>query len=133
MVILMNKNHPLADRKEISLSECKNESFINLNSKTSLQQFIDLLWKKSGHVPKNIMTCDYTLRDLMVSKNFGISITTMRAARECNYNDVTFCKIIHPADKRKLGLVWCRSDNVFTSPMQKFYDAVTKMYNNICF
>lgn len=129
MVILMNKSHHFANKKQISLSECKNEDFINLNSNTSLQQFIDYLWKKAGIVPKTIMTCDYTLRDLMVSKKYGISITTMRAAKECNLSNVTFSKIKHPAEKRKLGLVWYHSNKAFTSTMQKFYNVATKMYN----
>lgn len=129
MVILMNTSHPFAGRKEITLSECGNESFISLNPNTSLQQFTDLLWEKSGITPKTIMTCDYTLRDLMVSKNYGISITTMRSAKECSLPDVCFCKIIKPADKRKLGLVWRKNDKPFTSAMQKFYDLAIKMYN----
>lgn len=130
MVILMNKSHPFAGRKEITLPECRNESFISLNSNTSLQQFIDRLWKKAGITPKTIMTCDYTLRDLMVAKNYGISITTMRSAKECNLADVTFCKIVKPAEKRKLALLWRRTDKPFTPPMQKFYDTALKIYGN---
>ena len=49
--------------------------------------------------------------------------------KECNLSNVTFSKIKHPAEKRKLGLVWCHSNKAFTSTMQKFYNVATKMYN----
>ena len=129
MAILVNKSHPFASRKEITLSECSKENFIGLNPNTSLQQFIDMLWEKAGFTPKTIMTCDYTLRDLMVSKNYGVCITTMRSAKKCNLEEVTFLKIKNPAEKRKLGLVWRRNDKAFSSPMKKFYDVVTDFYN----
>lgn len=129
MAVLINKSHPFASRKEITLSECRNENFISLNPDTSLQKFIDILWEKAGITPKTIMTCDYTLRDLMVSKNYGVCITTMRSAKKCNLEEVTYLKIKNPAEKRKLGLVWKRNVKEFSSPMKKFYDMVTDFYN----
>lgn len=65
----------------------------------------------------------------MVSKNYGVCITTMRSAKKCNLSDVTFLKIKNPAEKRKLGLVWRRNNKAISSPMKKFYDVVTKFYN----
>lgn len=128
MVLLMNKSHPLADKEEISLRQCKNEKFINLNSNTSLQQFIDRMWEKAGIRPDVVMTCDYTLRDLMVAKDYGISVTTKRAAQRCDFPEVTFCKIADPVEKRRLGLVWRHNDKGFSEPMQKFYDVISDVY-----
>ena len=76
------------------------------------------------------MVCDYTLRDQMVSDNYGVMITTRLSALKCEYSNVKYLTITNPPDKRKLGFVW-RKNAVFTQAMQKFYDFAGAFYDNI--
>jgi DNA-binding transcriptional LysR family regulator len=130
MVLLVNKDHPLAARKEIDLRECRDEPFINLAAETNLQQFINHLFQQAGFEPKIVMTCDYTLRDQMVAEGHGVSITTRLGAQKSNVSGTVAIPITYPAEKRKLGLVW-RKKRVFSVPMEKFYNVANHFYSDI--
>ncbi len=130
MVLLVHKNHPLADRKEIDLRECRDEPFINLSEDTNLQQFINQLFQQAGFTPRVVMTCDYTLRDQIVADGHGVSITTQLGAQISKVPGAVPIPITFPAEKRKLGLVW-RKNRVFTNSMEKFYTAANHFYSEI--
>lgn len=106
MSLMINKSHPLANQKSVDLRSCENESFINLERSTNLQQFIDRLFYLSNFTPKVVMECDYTLRDEMVDLNYGISVTTTLSATNCTLPNVTHVEIVYPPLKRQLGLAW---------------------------
>ena len=129
MVLLVHKDHPFANRKEIDLRECREESFINLAAETNLQQFINQMFRQAGFSPKVVMTCDYTLRDQMAADGHGVSITTQLAAQKSGIRDVAHIPISFPLVKRKLGLVW-RKNRVFSDPMEKFYDVSIRFYSD---
>ena len=127
MVLLVHKNHPLAGQQSIDLRECSTEPFINLSEDTNLQQFLNQIFQQAGFIPKVVMTCDYTLRDQMVSEGHGVSITTRLGAQKSNVSGTVAIPITFPADKRKLGLVW-RKNRVFSNPMERFYDVAKGFY-----
>lgn len=130
MVLLVPKNHPLAGRTEIDLRECSEEAFINLNEDTNLQQFLNQMFQQAGFNPKVVMTCDYTLRDQMVSEGHGVSITTRLGAQKSNVSGTVAIPITFPSEKRKLGLVW-RKNRVFSAPMEKFFDDANRFYSDM--
>ena len=76
------------------------------------------------------MVCDYTLRDQMVSENYGVMVTTKLSALKCEYQNVKYIPITNPPDKRKLGFVW-RKNMVFTEAMKKFFDFAGPFYENL--
>lgn len=130
MVLLVSDRHPLAGRKEIDLRDCRDERFIHLEERTSLQQFINGMFARAGFSPRVVMVCDYTLRDRMVSENHGVSVTTRLAAEKTEVKDVSYLIIRDPPVKRKLGLVW-RKGREFSLPMQKFFDTARDFYRDI--
>ena len=128
MVLLVPDSHPLAAETSIDLRQCGDLGFINLESGTNLQQFIDVLFDRAGVEPRVIMVCDYTIRDQMVADNHGVSVTTQLSARKTDARNVTYIPISYPAEKRKLGLVW-RRGQVFSPAMQYFFDAAQDFYS----
>ena len=130
MVLLVPNSHPFAGRETISLRECANEHFINLDESASLQQFANGMFAKANIKPKVVMVCDYTLRDRMVEENHGVSITTRLSAKKTDAKNVTYITITDPTEKRKLGLVW-RRGRTFSPSMQKFCDAAREFYKKI--
>lgn len=128
MSLMVNKKHPLAKTKSVDLRTCENESFINLEHSTNLQQFIDKLFYLSNFTPRTVMECDYTLRDEMVALNYGISVTTTLSAKNCPLKDVTSVEIVHPPLKRHLGLAWNKLVK-FNYAMKCFYDFSVKYYD----
>lgn len=130
MAILMHKSHPFADRGKISLRECRDEKFINLDSSTNLQKFISIMYEDARFDPNVVMICDYTLRDQMVIENYGISVTTKLSAMQCKSDKVTYAVITEPSQRRKLGIAW-KKNAVFTKSMQLFYDFAKEYYEDL--
>ena len=130
MAILMHKSHPFADRGKISLRECRDEKFINLDSSTNLQKFISTMYEDARFDPNVVMICDYTLRDQMVIENYGISVTTKLSAMQCKSDKVTYAVITEPSQRRKLGIAW-KKNTVFTKSMQLFYDFAKEYYEDL--
>lgn len=105
MVLLVNRQNPLAALDEVDLRLCKKERFINLGRDTDLQRFVSTLFDAAGFTPNVIMEVDYTLRDEMVSLNYGISVTTARSAARTAFDNVKPVRIASPGLRRALGLV----------------------------
>lgn len=129
MVLLVNRRHPLAEKKTVDLSECGKERFINLNKDASLQQLIRSMYQKAGLILQNEIECDYTLRDQMVIENYGISVTTRKSAQSVDSDETRIVDISFPAEKRVLGLVWV-SGLAFTAAMRAFFDFACQCYSS---
>lgn len=127
MVLLVNKNHPLANQTEVDLRYCAGEHFINLGQHTNLQQFINTFYQLAGFSPKVVMECDYTLRDQMVIDNYGVSVTTRTSCESLDSDQVTALSITYPEKKRMLGLVY-RKKVFFTPPMEAFLKFAKEYY-----
>lgn len=127
MSVMVNKSHPLASQETVDLRTCENESFINLEHSTNLQQFIDKLFYMSNFTPKAVMECDYTLRDQMVALNYGVSVTTTLSAKNCKIPEVTSVEITYPPLKRHLGLAWNKLV-VFNRAMRLFHEFAMEYY-----
>ena len=129
MVLLVRNDHPFAQRTTVDLRECREESFISLAAETNLQQFINRMFQQVGFKPHVVMTCDYTLRDQMVSEGHGVSVTTLLGALKSGAQGVVPIPLTFPVEKRKLGLVW-RKNRVFSEPMEKFYETDMHFYSD---
>ena len=129
MSLLVNTTNPLANMDRVDLRACEDESFINLEHSTNLQQFIDRLFYLSNFTPKTVVECDYTLRDEMVAQNYGITVTTSRSARSCAFPNVKAVEISYPPIKRQLGLAWNKLIK-FNRAMQCFHDFAMEFYKD---
>lgn len=129
MVLMVNKKHPLSRFSEVDLRTCENEDFINLDSDTNLQQFINTMYYTAGFNPHVVMEVDYTLRDTMVAQNYGVCITTLTAAKKSTSDDLSYLTITYPPLRRKLGLVW-NSNAVFSQAVETFRQFALQYYQN---
>lgn len=75
-VLLVNKNHPFASRKRISLYETRNENFIALSPSYSIRTYFDDICKKANFIPKIIAETDFILRNQLIMQGSGITIGT---------------------------------------------------------
>ena len=127
MVLLVNRDHPLAGCGSISLSDCKNETYINLGRHTSLQAFINTMFLEAGFKPRVVLECDYTLREEMVKKGYGISVTTKRSVENLDPDIFDYLYITFPIKKRVLSIATKRQ-KIFTQSMQTFLDYALQYY-----
>ena len=75
-VVLVNKNHPFASRKRISLYETRNENFIALSPSYSIRTYFDDICKKANFIPKIIAETDFILRNQLIMQGNGITVGT---------------------------------------------------------
>lgn len=129
MILMVNKNHPLADRKHIDLSDARNEKFIMLPSNTSLQRFNNLLCELAGFIPQIALDCDYSLREDMVRHGYGVSLTTKRSSLISHTPDIVSLDIDSPNVKRTIYLVW-KKRRIMTAPMKSFYNFAVDYYSS---
>ena len=75
--ILMHKNHPLASKKELSLSDCKNETFVMISPEDCAESssYIIKACHKENFYPRIVYAP--TLNDLMLNIEAGKGITIL--------------------------------------------------------
>lgn len=122
-------SHPMANRKEISLSELSNVPMVNLTHDTPFQQFMDRLFVKAGICPPSSVECGYRARPRYTAQGLGVAVT----------NDVKICRDVFPGhifipitdtfSRRNIAIYWLRGRK-FTFTMQKFYDFIKEYVRN---
>jgi len=105
-ILMVYPEHPLADRKEISLRELKDEWFVALSTDFSVRKYYDTLFKKVGLTPQIRMECDHLLRIRMVEQQFGVAMITARAAKQVESKRVRFIPVAEPIYPRVQAIFW---------------------------
>ncbi len=80
IMVIMNKHHPLAKQKTVTLEDIQGFPTLALNINASVRVCMDKVFEKNRIKPHVVCECDIeTLSDL-VSANMGISFLTARVA-----------------------------------------------------
>lgn len=129
LYLIVSKNHPYASRKEISLMEVKDESFVFLNKKSGLRQMLDDLFEDMGITPRIVFEaeeCNAVLS--FVALNFGISIIPEVPALE--HSDVSVLNIKDCRCVRTVYMAWMEN-RYMTPPVKKVKDFIIDNYGII--
>ena len=105
-VLMVPATHPLANRKEISLSEVKNEGFVALPKGNSSRAYFDRLWDIAGFKPKIIVECDMQIRRTFVLAGRGLAIATAHTKYTNTEPGLHFVDIVNPYYRRSQCLYW---------------------------
>jgi DNA-binding transcriptional LysR family regulator len=75
ILVAVSKDHPLANRKSVNMSELSSERFISMTSNRSLHQTLISECRRCGFEPQIAIQCDdpYYIR-MYVAKNYGITL-----------------------------------------------------------
>ena len=131
-VLVVHPNHPMANLKQVDLSETKNQPFVALSPQYSSRHFFDTVCHASGFVPKVVMECDYSMRFNMVMAGAGNTIATAHTKLLGHLGETVAIKIDPPFTKRIQCIFW---DNTryHNQASQKFLAYMTKFFQNIVF
>ena len=99
-------NHPLASRKEIALSEVKDENFIALTKGNSSRKYFDDLCAIAGFKPKIVVECGMEMRQAFVLAGRGIALATAHTRLRNTEPRICFLDIINPFYRRSQCLYW---------------------------
>ena len=104
--LILHSSHPLANRKEVNLTELANESFILLNKDFVLNDLIISACNSVGFCPHTISECSQrTFIEEMVASKLGISLLPESICRQLTSN-VKSIKVVNPSINWKLAIIW---------------------------
>jgi LysR family transcriptional regulator, transcription activator of glutamate synthase operon len=105
LVIVVGRDHPLADASGISLSALRDEPFVFLREGTGLRRTVETAARAAGFEPKARFETNELTRVLaLVGRGLGVSAVT-RAVAEAAGEDVV-CVRLRPALRRQVAIVW---------------------------
>lgn len=103
-VLLVHPDHPLSKRREISLTEVKDEPFVALTPGFSSRKYFDTLCKQAGFEPHIAIECDYMMRSYMVMKKIGVALATAYTNYARLYDGTCCIDIVDPVVPRVQAL-----------------------------
>lgn len=87
-VLLVNKNHPFAQRPRMALFETRNEPFIALTKGYFSRAWFDESCKKAGFEPHIVAEVDYMLRTRLIENGAGIAFSSVFGASVLNSESI---------------------------------------------
>lgn len=126
-VFVCAKEHPLANEKQISLSNLANEKFLLLEKKSQIYQICRQMFNKHNINPHVIYrNTRHNLIMEMVTKNIGVTIMPKNIA--CEYkNSLSIIKIdTNPTDT--VGLVCKKKNRKLTTHTNNFWNFFIKNF-----
>ncbi len=129
LYLIVSKNHPYANRKEISLMEAKDEPFVFLNKNSGLRELIDTIFKDMGITPKIVFEAEECNAIItFVALNFGVAIIPKVPALD--NSDVSVLRIKEPRCMRTVYMAWVEN-RYMTPPVKKVKDFIIDNYGII--
>ena len=93
-VVILSHLHHLANADSISLSQCRDDTFLSLGkTNPSAHKYILDMCSAAGFSPRKIIECDYFFRMKMLLDNRGIALTTELGAQSI-YSDPAKVRVI---------------------------------------
>lgn len=127
LFVAVEKNHPLAKRKSVQLSDIIHENFIHFSKKSGLRHEIDQLFAYDHIYPQNIV---YEISEDEVIASFvehGFGIAILPHIKIVEQMDVTLIPIDHPFNYRNLYMVM--NKDVYHAPILiHFYEFIKTQY-----
>ena len=104
--LMVSADHPFAGRKEIALSEAKDEPFIALSKGNSSRRFFDELCSIAGFKPNIVVECSMQMRRAFVLAGRGIAVASAHTKLLNTEPGICFIDIVNPNIRRSQCLYW---------------------------
>lgn len=129
LVLVVNRNHPLANRKEVSLIEAREDTFLFLSTKSGMYQSCHRQCEKSGFEPQErvLDVRGSTIRNL-VAQGQGVSLMMYRSVK--NACDDRIC-MIHLKNPIIIGLTLTVRKNMNSDAVNTFTEYVCDSYGKL--
>jgi DNA-binding transcriptional LysR family regulator len=131
-VIIMNKNHPLANREYLDLIELKNEKFVFYPLKDKGPDITYRLCLNAGFVPIAAYVTDNTsIKPELVASGAAVGLIPEIVIKDYHrtFPNMVFIKMRKPEFKRTVYLGW-KSDNYMTIAAKSFKKYAIAYFKN---
>ena len=108
-VLILSSKHPLLAKDALSLSDFRNEMFLNVSSKESpaLNKLLVVECQKSGFIPNVVEAANISEQLLLLESGKGIAISSLNNTAAYNTN----LTMVHLPDLKPMQLVIARNVN----------------------
>ncbi|WP_163538017.1 LysR family transcriptional regulator [Gracilibacillus sp. YIM 98692] len=119
LTLVVPTSHPFAGKKQISLKELKDQSFIMFNQDFELRNRIMNACKEIGFHPKIISeTSQLDFIEEMVASNVGVTLLPESTSKELT-SKITTVPVVHPVIEWNLAFIW-KKDSYLSQTNKKF-------------
>ncbi len=110
-VLLLTEKHPLSKREDLSLSDFRDDTFINISSKESpaINSLLKIECGKAGFAPKFIEAPDIYSQILYMEAGKGVAICSVNNIAA--YNSRIKTKFLRDLKPLETVMVWNRTNN----------------------
>lgn len=128
LVILINNNHPLAGKEELSLEELKGEDFIFFHKSTGFKSIVMEMFEYAGFKPNICYEVnDNATCNALVSANLGIAIVS--PAPTYDRSTVRQVRIKSPIRESNIYMLWNSESEARGSDLYlKFLEHIKSIY-----
>jgi LysR family transcriptional regulator, transcription activator of glutamate synthase operon len=121
LVLLVSSTHPLAERKEVDLSELSGEKFLMIQASTGLQNSLIQLCRDAGFEPSIIFKSSHveTIKG-MIEEGIGITLFANRIASSISSQKTSIVEINQPV-KRVTGLAISKNNKLLSTKTFRDY------------
>ena len=122
IVICVSRNHPLAARTSVCLSDLRDESFLMLTPDYMFRGVVDDYCRKAGFQPRVVfVSSQWDMLYDMVAANFGITFLPKWLVEKWKKPEVRMLESEDPPMPWILSLCYAK-DRFVTDPMKKFLE-----------
>lgn len=119
-MVALNRNHPLAGEKEISLEQLKDEPFICIPQGYAFRTFTDSICEKAGFLPRVVTECYHCQMLDLIAADTGVALVSEAFQKKCLYSHaVKVLPIAGPPILRPL-IIARNSERYFSKSAQNF-------------
>lgn len=106
LLLVVGKDHPIAERTEISINEIAEESFISMGTGSTLAEQIRVFFGGHNFVPRIPYRCaQVPTVKLLVSMGLGISILPQLARQEDDKDTLVYLRLTGAQPTRDLAVI----------------------------
>lgn len=129
LVLVVNRNHPLADREIVSLAEAREDTFLFLSTKSGMYQSCHRQCEKSGFEPleRVLDVRGSTIRNL-VAQGQGVSLMMYRSVKNADDDRI---RLIHLRNPITIGLTLAVRKNMNSDAVNTFTEYVCDSYGKL--
>lgn len=128
-VLFVPKNHHLASRYSVSLSDLKDEVFIMVPPWLGFHEHCERIFARAGFTPNVLCECDVPMRKFFLSRGEGIMLASPTVIQSGLFNDVAVPVFLTDEYvRRNLSVFWAKhhvltpSELVFIEWLKTFFD-----------
>ncbi|WP_427181679.1 LysR family transcriptional regulator [Paenibacillus sp. TC-CSREp1] len=129
ILVAVPKEHRLADRNSISLTELRDECFVGVKRGYGTRDLVDSICQSAGFIPTYVYEGDEPAR-LSSLVEAGIGIAFIPSTARHSWEHIKYLKVENHALVREIALLWHRSRYISQAALE-FREVVVEYFETV--